>query len=271
MNDEAIIHPFRKNARKRFGQNFLQDTHIIQAIIDAINPKPEQFLLEIGPGQGALTFPVLKQAKQLTAIEIDRDLIASLHSIRHTLSEQFNLIEADALTFDYASLKTNREEKIRVYGNLPYNITSPLLFRLLSFIHIIQDGHFMVQKEVAERIAAEPGSKDYGRLSVMIQYYCQAEILFDVGPEAFYPKPKVNSSIIRLIPYDQSPYDYVPQAALESVVKQSFAHRRKTLRNNLKGLLSEQHWQKLNINPQLRPEELSISQFVSITQIVLDS
>lgn len=252
-------------ARKRFGQNFLQDSSIIQAIINAIHPQVGQNLVEIGPGRGALTFPVLKKMDKLTAIEIDRDLIAYLNTTKN-----LHLIEADALAFDYHQLReANASKKIRLYGNLPYNISTPLLLHLLSFIDIIEDCHFMVQKEVAERITAIPNCKNYGRLSVMIQYFCQAEILFSVDPEAFYPKPKVDSSIIRLIPYMVSPYQTVTLELLEYTVKQAFAHRRKTLRNNFKGILSEANWATLNIDPILRPENLSIETFVRIARFML--
>lgn len=249
-------------ARKRFGQNFLQDSSTIQAIINAINPEPHQHLVEIGPGRGALTLPMLKVAHQVTAIEIDRDLITHLtHSIKNP---GLHLIEADALTFDYS-----QHTKIRLYGNLPYNISTPLLLHILSFVKCIQDAHFMVQKEVAERIVAPPGSKDYGRLSVMIQYFCQAEILFSIGPEVFYPQPKVDSSVIRLVPYASPPYSPIPQQVLEATVKQAFSHRRKTLKNNFKGTLIEKDWQTLEIDSQRRPEQLDIPAFVRIAQFML--
>lgn len=250
-------------ARKRFGQNFLQDTQIIQAIIQAIYPKPEDNLVEIGPGRGALTRPMLTYIDQLTAIEIDRDLIAYLQTQFNP--EKLHLIEADALTVDYACITT---KKLRVYGNLPYNVATPLLLHLLSFIQCIQDGHFMVQKEVAERIIASPGNKNYGRLSVIMQYFCQTEILFLVPPEAFYPKPKVDSAIIRLIPHAQSPYSVIHAEQLVSAVKTAFAHRRKTLKNNFKGLLTEQDWQKLNIDGQQRPEQLDIHAFIDIARFI---
>lgn len=260
-------------ARKRFGQNFLQDTHIIDAIVQAINPKPEDNLVEIGPGRGALTFPILKKVKNLTGIEIDRDLIVYLKP-----TQGLHLIEADALKFDYKNILSENCTRspspagrgmIRLYGNLPYNISTPLLLHLLHFMPHIQDCHFMVQKEVAERIVAAPMCKDYGRLSVMIQYFCNAEILFSVSPDAFYPKPKVDSSIIRLLPHALSPFPEIPFEKLEFVVKQAFSQRRKTLKNNFKGILVEKDWEKLNINPQSRPEELSVSAFCKITQHML--
>ncbi len=291
-------------ARKRFGQNFLKDTSVIQAIIHAIRPEPGQNLVEIGPGQGALTRPILDILSQhnlsnvgannirpnspnsihaqkgeyysplhnnqqlLTMIEIDRDLV----QILKTWPQNLNIIEADALTVNFSTLSPS---KIRLFGNLPYNISTPLLLHLLPFIPSIQDAHFMVQKEVAERIAASPGEKNYGRLSVMIQYYCETELLFSVGPHAFTPQPKVDSSVIRLTPHVNSPYPAIAFEKLESVVKQAFAHRRKTLKNNFKQdkmnqyWLSEKDWNTLKIDSNLRPEQLDISKYVTIAQFLL--
>lgn len=267
--------PSRILARKRFGQNFLQDTHIIQNIIQVIHPQSHQAFVEIGPGRGALTFPLLKSLKSLTdtqliAIEIDRDLITFLSET----APKLKVIEADALAFDYSQLVNNalaaeNTRKLRVYGNLPYNISTPLLIHLLHFVSSIQDCHFMVQKEVAERICAPSGNKDYGRLSVMMQYYFDTDILFGVPPESFFPKPKVDSSIIRLMPHAISPYSFVPFEKLEFAVKQGFAHRRKTLRNNFKGFIAEKDWEILEIDPQLRPEQISIEKFVKLAQFML--
>jgi len=255
--------------RKRFGQNFLQDSSIIRAIIQAINPQSNEHLVEIGPGQGALTIPLLEKLERgekghpLTAIEIDRDLIAYLKPLEQ---KGLHLIEGDALDMDYSTLAN---EKIRLVGNLPYNISTPLLIHLLQFTHCIQDAHFMLQKEVGERLAANPCTKHYGRLSVMIQYFFTVDLLFLVPPEAFYPKPAVDSCIVRLTPRLITPDEHIELKMLESIVKQAFAHRRKTLRNNLKLLLSEDDWAKLMINPQRRPEELTINEFVRIAQFML--
>lgn len=255
--------------RKRFGQNFLQNDAIINAIVQAIAPKPEHCLIEIGPGRGALTRPILDKSHQLKAIEIDRDLIGYLKPLE---KQGLCLIEADALTVNYADFIQSADEhsqKLRLIGNLPYNISTPLLLHLLDFTDSIQDMHFMLQKEVAERLAAEPGTKDYGRLSVMMQYFCTVDILFMVPPSAFYPQPKVDSSIIRLKPHRVSPYESVDKIILESTVKQGFAQRRKTLRNNFKKILTEADWITLNMDPQRRPEELTIDEFVRIAQFVL--
>lgn len=256
-------------ARKRFGQNFLQNDSIINAIVQSIAPKTDQCLIEIGPGRGALTRPILDKSHQLKAIEIDRDLIEYLKPLE---KQGLHLIEADALTVNYADFikpSDTYSQQLRLIGNLPYNISTPLLLHLLDFTESIQDMHFMLQKEVAERLAAEPGTKDYGRLSVMMQYFCTVDILFMVPPTAFYPQPKVDSSIIRIKPHLVSPYDKVDKAILESIVKQGFSQRRKTLRNNFKKILTETDWLTLNIDPQRRPEELTIDEFVRIAQFVL--
>lgn len=268
--------------RKRFGQHFLKDAHIIDALISAISPKPDDYFIEIGPGRGALTFPMLKKIEHLTAIEIDRDLVAHLQDC-----DQLTVIEADALSFDYGTLIATEKnppcpplykggevvaKKIRLIGNLPYNISTPLMLHLLTFMPHIQDCHFMVQKEVADRIAASPSTKDYGRLSVMMQYFCETHTLFHVPPESFYPPPKVDSAIIQLIPHAVSPYPTIPFAQLEKTVKQAFAHRRKTLKNNFKNTPIETQWDILSahgIEPRQRPEELTVAQFVNIAQYMV--
>jgi 16S rRNA (adenine1518-N6/adenine1519-N6)-dimethyltransferase len=251
--------------RKRFGQNFLQDNAVIHSIVHALSPQPGQNLVEIGPGQGALTLPILKlidKKTRMSVIEIDWDLAKKIQGWPHNI----NIIEADALTVDFRQFCP---PKIRLFGNLPYNISTPLLLHLLSFVDCLEDAHFMVQKEVAERISANPGNKDYGRLSVMIQYFCETELLFDVPPTAFYPQPKVDSSVIRLIPHSTPIYPSIAFEKLESVVKQAFAFRRKTLRNNFKNILSEKDWQTLAIAPSLRPEQLDVAKFVRIAQFLV--
>lgn len=249
-------------AKKRFGQNFLRDERIVQQILYALDIHPDDHIVEIGPGMGALTQKLIKQTNRLTAIEIDRDLIGYLN-IQQLLEEQsFELIEADALTVDYSRW----EGAVRVVGNLPYNISTPLIFHLLGYLGHIRDMYFMLQKEVVERICAEPGNKTYGRLSVMCQYYCQADHLFDVPPEAFHPQPKIDSAVVRLIPHRAALFGEVPRDALEKLVAQSFSTRRKTIANNLKPILSRQDLTDLNIDPGLRPEQLEICQFVQLTQ-----
>lgn len=245
--------------RKRFGQNFLQNKAIIHQIIQAFNPQPTERILEIGPGLGALTAPLLRQAKQLTAIEIDRDLHAHLTTLCADLGA-LHLLNADALAIDYREFGPH----LRLIGNLPYNISTPLLIHLLHYTDCIDDMSFMLQKEVVDRVVALPGCKAYGRLSVMVQYHCAVESLFDVPPSAFYPEPKVDSAIIRLTPYRTRPYPAVDLAQLERVTKQAFSMRRKTLANNLKPLLARDALIALGIDPQRRPETLSVAEFVQL-------
>lgn len=253
----------RHSPRKRFGQNFLQNGSIINDILQAINPQAADNLLEIGPGLGALTLPLLKRVEHLTAVEIDRDLQKYL-SEHPATQGKLSLIPADALTIDYSQFGPH----LRVIGNLPYNISTPLLIRLLDYSASIADMHFMLQKEVVERMAASPGCKDYGRLSVIIQYYCEVEHLFNVPPEAFEPAPKVDSAIVRLSPYQNSPYDAVDKEALERIVASSFAMRRKTLNNNLKGIISAAQLQDLGIDSSKRPEQISVAEYVQLAKFI---
>jgi 16S rRNA (adenine1518-N6/adenine1519-N6)-dimethyltransferase len=251
----------RHSPRKRFGQNFLNSWQVIDAILKAINPQTEDNLLEIGPGLGALTLPLLRRLSHMTAVEIDRDL-QKYWSELPSAQGKLNLIAEDALKLDYSQFGA----KLRIIGNLPYNISTPLLFRVLDFIPFIKDMHFMLQKEVVERMAAQPKTKEYGRLSVILQYYCDIEYLFDVPPEAFDPEPKVNSALVRLVPYQVSPYDKVNKVQLERLVANSFAMRRKTLNNNLKGLVSVEQLSHLGIDGTKRPEEISVSEYVQLAK-----
>jgi 16S rRNA (adenine1518-N6/adenine1519-N6)-dimethyltransferase len=253
----------RHSPRKRFGQNFLQNKHVIDDILRAINPQATDNILEIGPGLGALTQPLLRQLNQLTAVEIDRDLQEYLASLP-IAQGKLNLIAADALTIDYSQFGSN----LRVVGNLPYNISTPLLIRLLSYTSSIEDMYFMLQKEVVDRMAAGPGSKAYGRLSVMLQYHCEVEHLFDVPPEAFDPQPKVDSAIVRLIPYRVSPFEPVAVEQLERIVASSFAMRRKTLTNNLKGIVSVAELNELHIDGGKRPEQISVAEYVQLAKFI---
>lgn len=246
-------------ARKRFGQNFLHDPHAIQRIVDAINPKPGEQLVEIGPGQAALTIPLLQASGRMHAIEIDRDLVPIVAEACAPHGD-LTLHNVDALKFDFATLKTD-ERAMRMVGNLPYNISTPILFHLLEARASISDMHFMLQKEVVERMAAEPGSKTYGRLSVMLQAYCEVQHLFDIGPGAFKPAPKVDSSIVRLVPKPESAIGIEDQEGFARLVSASFAQRRKTLRNNLKGLLDESQISALGIDPGCRAETLGLDAF----------
>ncbi len=248
--------------RKRFGQNFLHDQAVINTILRAIAPKPEDFIVEIGPGLGALTKPLMAKLNALTAIEIDRDLQAGL-----SVFPKLNLIDADALKVNYAELGS----QLRLVGNLPYNISTPLILHLLQFSNTIIDMHFMLQKEVVTRLAAQPGHKSFGRLSVMVQYFCEVEHLFDVPPSAFDPAPKVDSAIVRLIPYRQRPYKEVNIKNLEALVARAFSMRRKTLANNLKPILQAKEIEALGIDPTRRPEQLSINDFVSLANLICNN
>ena len=221
--------------RKRFGQNFLHDQGVIERILSHIDPRPDQRLVEIGPGQGALTRGLLERAGELDAIELDRDLLQPLQRSCGTLGE-LRLHNTDALKFDFRSLRSD-ERRLRLVGNLPYNISTPLLFHLVEQADAIEDMHFMLQKEVVDRMAAGPGSKTYGRLSVMLQVSCEVTPLFDIGPESFDPPPKVDSSVVRLRPRPQPLVGAAHMEAFGMLVTAAFRQRRKTLRNNLKGLL----------------------------------
>lgn len=251
-------------ARKRFGQNFLTDYSIIEEILGSLQVRAGEHWVEIGPGQGALTAPLLNSAIKLDVIELDRDLVALLNKKFRGL-ERLTIHSADALNFDFQGLAESHE-KLRIVGNLPYNISTPLLFHLLENTDCIQDMHFMLQKEVVDRICAEPGSKKYGRLSVMTQYYCDAEHLFDVPPESFDPAPQVTSSIIRLIPHSSPPVTVDSIADLNTVVVQAFSQRRKTIRNSLRNLVSETTFAELGIDPSARAETLSLEEYAALSR-----
>ncbi|MCA0403148.1 MAG: 16S rRNA (adenine(1518)-N(6)/adenine(1519)-N(6))-dimethyltransferase RsmA [Proteobacteria bacterium] len=245
--------------RKRFGQNFLQNPHIISQILSALNALPQDKIIEIGPGLGAITEPLLRRLDKLIAIEVDTDLLAHLKNLNN--GHKLELISADALTIDFSQWG----EGLRVVGNLPYNISTPIIFCLLNYVSSIKDMHFMLQKEVVERLASKPNSKAYGRLSVMVQYFCEVIDLFDVPPESFFPAPKVNSAVVRLTPYKKSPFESVNMQVFAKVVAQAFSMRRKTLANNLKPLLDKQALESLGIDPILRPEQISVADYVKIT------
>ncbi len=254
-------------ARKRFGQNFLQDHNIINQLLSSLNLSSEQHWVEIGPGLGALTRPLLAENIALDVIELDRDLAKHL---RDTFSQSENLTihQADALSFDFAQVLQSPPQKSHIIGNLPYNISTPLLFHLISFANQIDDMHFMLQKEVVDRICATPGTKKYGRLSVMLQYHCEAENLFDVPPESFNPVPKVMSAIVKLTPHSQPPVTVEDYSDFNTVVTHAFSQRRKTIRNALKKILAEEHFQSLNIDPSLRAEEISLHDYAGLSNIL---
>ena len=253
--------------RKRFGQNYLHDHNIIYNILSSLQAKPDQHWVEIGPGLGALTEPLLKMGMQLDVVELDRDLVALLKE--KFKESDLNIHSGDALKFNFSALAINNE-KLRIIGNLPYNISTPLMFHLLDNAFCIEDMHFMLQKEVVDRICAVPGSKKYGRLSVMMQYHCATELLFDVPPESFEPAPKVMSAIVRLVPHQTPPVHVNDMVKLNRVVIQAFSQRRKTLRNSLKKIIDENAIIDLNIDPTSRAEVLTLDDFARLSNLLED-
>ena len=251
--------------RKRFGQNFLRDEGVIEAIARAIAADTTQHLIEIGPGEGAITQALIASGCRFDAIELDRDLRTRLLASFSTY-DNFTLHSADALKFDFASLQHDNQP-LRVIGNLPYNISTPLLFKLLDYGPLIADMHFMLQLEVVERLATEPGNKNWGRLGVMAQFQCEVEQLFEVPPEAFFPPPKVQSAIVRLTPRQTPRWEQVDREVLAKVVSQAFSQRRKTLRNNFKNNLTDTQFEAAGIDPQARAETLTIDHFVALASI----
>lgn len=245
-------------ARKRFGQNFLVDTGIIGAIVSAIAPKADDLVVEIGPGLGALTEPLMQRVSCLHVVEIDRDLIARLK--KQHAPERLVIHEGDALAFDFATLGRD----LRLVGNLPYNISTPLLFHLADYAEQVRDMHFMLQKEVVERMVAEPGDSEFGRLSVMLQYRFWLEWLIDVPPESFDPAPKVQSAVVRLIPKPASELTAQDAGRLSEVVAAAFSQRRKMLRNTLKSVLGDAGFAALGIDGTRRAEDLAVEDYVRI-------
>jgi len=254
-------------ARKRFGQHFLHDRGVLERIVSAIDPRPDQSLVEIGPGRGALTELLACKCRTLDAVEIDRDLAAWLRQ-RYAGASGFQLHEADALEFDFAALARLRGARLRVIGNLPYNISTPLLFHVAAAHEHIDDLHVMLQKEVIERIVAAPGSGEYGRLTVMLAPWIEARHLFDVGPGAFTPAPRVWSAVARLA-VRREPAFVVPRAFARTV-SAAFSQRRKTLRNALRSLMDAETIAAAGIDPGARPETLSPAQFAALAGRVVD-
>jgi len=252
----------RHRARKRFGQNFLVDRDIIDRIVTAIAPHPDDTLIEIGPGQGALTAPLLARCPQLTVIELDRDLAAVLQDWQRS-HPGLTVVIADALRTDFSQFAMG-PNTLRVVGNLPYNISTPLLFHLLRHASLIRDMHFMLQKEVVDRLAASPGDSNYGRLGIMVQYHCQITPLIDVPPHSFRPAPKVDSAVVRLTPHRQLPHPCDNPDLLARLVNVCFQQRRKTLRNSLRHWLDMGQIGQLDLDLQARPETLSLGDFVAI-------
>ena len=246
--------------RKRFGQHFLVDQGVLNAIVEAIHPQAGDRLVEVGPGLGALTRPLLDRIAHLEAVELDRDVAVRL---RHSFpSERLTLYEADALAFDFAALGSG----LRIVGNLPYNISTPLLFRFADLAGSMRDGHFMLQKEVVDRMVAAPRTSDYGRLSVLLQWHFHLESLFDVPPEAFNPPPKVMSAVVRIIPRTPDERPQVDERRLRSVLAAAFSQRRKMLRSTLKPLFTPAQLEALEVLPTARAEELSLADFVRLAQ-----
>ncbi len=246
-------------AKKKFGQNFLKDSSIIHAIIQSIQPLQDDLLVEIGPGLGALTKPLLEKTKHLFAIELDRDIVNWMQN--QYSKNNITIFNEDVLNFNFHQF----DKKIRIVGNLPYNISTQILFKCIEDIKIITDLHFMLQKEVVDRMIAVPSSSEYGRLSVMLQYYFAMEHLVHVPKESFDPEPKVESSFVRLIPYDNYPFVANNIDQFGKIVKEAFSQRRKTIRNTLKNFMDVNDFENIDINPQLRAENLSVSDFVKIS------
>jgi 16S rRNA (adenine1518-N6/adenine1519-N6)-dimethyltransferase len=271
--------------RKRFGQHFLHDQGILRRIVESVAPQPGDRLIEIGPGEGALTLPLLRAAGSMTAIELDRDLIEPLQAKAQGLGN-LSIISADVLTVDFSALAADAQERecpgghgwpggagalLRIVGNLPYNISTPILFHCLEHAGAIRDMHFMLQKEVVERMAAPPGSKVYGRLSVMLQLRCTVQPLFRVPPGAFRPPPKVDSAVVRLTPLPPAALPQVDFSVIEQVVRAAFGQRRKTLSNALSGVATTADIQAAGIDPRARAEQLEPSAFVALAEQLVNT
>ena len=257
---------FRRDAKKNLGQNFLHDRGVIERIVLAIDPRPGDRIVEIGPGQGALTFPLLRRHGELTAIEFDRDLLQPLAAAAQAHGA-LSLLNANVLDVDFSALAAGGmpgEGLLRLVGNLPYNLSSPILFHALDHAAAIRDMHFMLQKEVVERMAAGPGSKVYGRLSVMLQAYCRVTPLFKVPPGAFRPAPKVDSAVVRLQPLPPGAVVVADRARFAHVVRAAFGQRRKTLRNALSGVVDATAIEAAGVRPDARAEQLSVADFASL-------
>ena len=249
--------------RKRFGQHFLTDPTTIEQIVAAIRPRESETLVEVGPGQGAISQPLASLAGDFHAIELDRDLAAVLRN-QYAAQANVTIHEGDVLNFDFETLGN----ELRIVGNLPYNISTPLLFRLVEFREVIRDMHFMLQKEVVDRMAAPPGNKTYGRLSIMLGCYMDIEPLFDVPPTAFNPPPKVTSSVVRLRPLPADTYAIDDHDRLSQIVAEAFSQRRKTLRNALKACATEDDLVAAGMDPQSRPERATIQNYVALANLI---
>lgn len=251
--------------RKRFSQNFLVDENIIKKILYSIDPKRTERFVEIGPGMGALTFPILNHLNSLDVIEIDRDLVE--HLSMHKKASKLNIHCMDALKFDFNTL-CKKDQKLRLIGNLPYNISTPLMFHFLDYSKIMDDLHIMLQKEVADRVCAKPNTKTFGRLSVAIQARCKIQKLFEIKPNSFYPKPKVTSTLIRLIPNKKLEDSLANQ--LNYLLQLAFSKRRKKVSNALKTLFELRDFQRLSIDPEKRPENLTVDDYINLSKNIPD-
>lgn len=256
-----MTHDFREPAKKSLGQHFLHERHFVERIVLAVDPRPGDVLVEIGPGQGAISFPLLQRHGALTAIEFDRDLLQPLTDAA-AAHGALTLIHANVLDVDFTALAAGR--MLRLVGNLPYNLSSPILFHVLDHAAVVQDMHFMLQKEVVERMAAGPGSKVYGRLSVMLQAYCTVTALFTVPPGAFRPPPKVDSAVVRLVPRPVDTIGIRDGSRFATVVRAAFGQRRKTLRNALQSVCDADALHAAGIDPQARAEQLPVADFVRL-------
>jgi len=261
--------------RKRFGQNFLKSDSVLAQMVQAISPRKLDLLVEIGPGQGALTGALLPHVDCLEVVELDRDLIPVLENkfLDHKVNNKnkLNIHESDVLKFDFKKLIKNQDQQLRVVGNLPYNISTDLLFYLLDFLPNILDMHFLLQKEVIDRLAAPKGSSEYGRLSILIQYFCEVQPLFLVPPDSFYPVPKVMSQFVRLIPREPGFFKNINYKNLDFLLRTAFQMRRKTLRNNFKNKINnftDDFLRSRNISPDARPQDLSIEEYVDLAGFV---
>ncbi len=255
--------PAAHRARKRFGQHFLQDRNVIERIVQAIDPRPGERLLEIGPGQGALTYALLQRCDSLLAIELDRDLLPLLAAGAERYG-RLEIVNADILEFKLSELPPGKPW--RLAGNLPYNISTPLMFHLLESAELIADMHFMLQKEVALRLVAGPGDANYGRLSVMMGYRCRCSYLFDVAPGCFNPPPRVDSAVVRLVPFERPEYEVGDLDLFSRIVAAAFNQRRKTIGNSLKGLVERGQFEQCAIDPGLRAENLAVSDFARLSR-----
>lgn len=255
--------------RKRFGQHFLRDTQVLLRIVAAIHPKPDQNIVEIGPGEGALTTRLLPHIPTLKAVELDRDLIPILEQLKQEYPG-FTVNNADALRFDFGSL-SEAGKSLRIVGNLPYNISTPLIFHLLESCKDVSDMHFLLQKEVVDRLAAAPGDKHYGRLSVMTQYFCEAWSLFNVGPEAFRPPPKVQSAVVRLVVRNSPELEAHDFKHFSDMVRQAFSQRRKTLRRSLNTMATAEQIENAGIDSGIRPERIPVQQFVHLSNSLVET